>query len=497
MNSPTRLDNENHPGTSACRRIFLRNAFHFTAIALSSAAFSSLRADDEPAGNQFEQQLHPVDEAPAGKWWKESWRVGWTYEHHADFSLSARARVENKDKVKWWQALFGKAAEETVGELNLEVNGISLADSGVLSKDDGEILLTRHYPRVDVNRALFRGAIGEPNILDKVLSATIDQDKRAPLIKHLFGAFGGLIGTRVGRPHIGAVLGARLGNQADGLIDSALRSVGIQVREDGGVEISPESAFLKGSAAADAANLAMQLNKEFDRRMFVIRAAEDNDHALQTRQIFDEGKDLVTLAEKSRDPGIGPRKAAEWLRNRMIAYNPPAPIVRGTLQRESFALVSDIFDAEERKPNDVWVVPATFFNSFLHPELKGEFKGNVVLRYREDAWIPSRHNREVRYHARVVEMLHRGEVDGRIRESTLEYSEPRFTAKLRSDTVGTLFVDKEDGYLRQADLSLTSDTRAGLPDMTILNGFELRGGADFRVKYDCTATPPEQAGKSE
>ena len=442
--------------------------------------------------NPIERQLAPVGEASAGEWWKESWRKGWTYEHHADFSLSARARVANKEQVNWWQALnplVGGAAEQAVGELNLAVSGNSLADSGVVAKDDGEILLTRFYPRVDVNRSLFRTAIGDPTILDRALVGAIDKHTRAPVIRTLFASIGGLVGTEVGQPQLGAVAGTWLGTQADSLLEVALKQHGIEVRTDGGVEISAESPLVKGTVAAEAANLALQLSEGFNKRMFVIRAAEDYGDALQIRQIFDEREDLVTLAEKSRDPDVGPDKAADWLRARMIAYNVPDPLVQGTLQRESFALATDIFDATERKPNDVWVVPADFFNSFLHPDLQGRFSGNVVLRYLEDATIPSRRNDRGVYEARVIEILRRGEIDGRIHESTMEYREPRFTAKLRSDTVGTLFVDKADGYLRQADLMMKSDTQAGLPDMKILNGFELRGGADFHVKYDCTATP--------
>lgn len=492
MKAPTRFFIDKLRSAPARRRFSLRGISIFTALTMSGSAIEALQAEDEAAGNHFERQFHPVGDAAAGEWWKDSWRAGWTYEHSAVFSLSARARVANKEDVNWWQAILGRGAEQAVGELNLAVNGNSLADSGVVSKEDGEILLTRFYKRVDVNRELYRTAIGDQTILDKVLVGAIDQHTRAPVIRTLFASIGGLVGTQVGQPQLGAVAGTWLGTQADIPIEVFLKGHGIQAREDGGQEISPDSSLVKGTVAAEAANLALQLSEGFNRRIFVIRAAADYGDAVQIRQIFDEMEDLVTLAEKSRDPEVGPDKAAGWLRARMLAYNVPEPIVQGTLQRESFALASDIFDATERKPNDVWVVPADFFNSFLHPDLKGRFRGNVVLRYHEDASIPSRRNDRVVYDARVIEILRRGEIDGRIHESTMEYSEPRFTAKLRSDTVGTLFVDKADGYLRQADLMMKSDTQAGLPDMKILNGFEVRGGADFQVKYDCTASPPEQ-----
>lgn len=449
-------------------------------------------AQDSPVG----QHLDPLKPTPSAEWWRESWREGWTYEHHANFSLTAQTRVTAKEKVEWWQELIAGRVEDAVGELNLAVNGTSLATTGVASDKGGEILLFRHYPRVDVNRALFREAIGEPTLFDMILEGAIKDDVRGPLMTNAFGILGRIIGVGVGghfgNPEglgkIGGFAGAFLGAKSDSLISAALKDHGIQVREGGGVEISTNSPLVKNTTAAGAANLALQLSEAFNRRMFMIRAAKDTGDMLQTRQIYEEGNDLVTFGEMAAKEGRD--KAVDWLRSRMLAYNVPEGIVQGSLQRESFALASDIFDSKKRKIGDVWIVPADFFNSFLHPDLKGRFRGKVVLRYQMDAEVPSRRHQQTVYQARVIEILNRGEVDGRVHESTMEYAEDRFSAKLRSDTQATLFIDKDSGYVRQADLLMQSDTQAGLPDMRILNGFELRGVASFDVNYDCTATPP-------
>ena len=74
-------------------------------------------------------------------------------------------------------------------------------------------------------------------------------------------------------------------------------------------------------------------------------------------------------------------------------------------------------------------------------------------------------------------------------KSTLEYVEPQFSAKLRDDTDGVLFIDKNDGYVRQADLNMISDVQAGLPEMKILQGFDVVGDSRFEVHYMCMGTP--------
>jgi len=471
--------------------------------ALVLACVANLLNAEEP-GNRFKKQLDPVDPAPAGEWWKASWREGWTYQHRGDFTLSARAKITNKDDVSLWKKPLGDIASDYVGELNLEVRGNSLAESGVLQNENDEILLTRYYPRTDVTRAIFRKPVGDPTGLDKVLNSITDGEKRRPLIKtimrSIFGFGVGAGGPIVGLPptttgFVGGVIGDWIGGQADDMIRAKLKEHGIQVRDDGGIEIDPNSSLLQSAETtkifADIANLAMQLNDAFNSRAFMISASGKSGAELDTRQIFSEGNDLVAFIEKAESEGLA--NALGWLKSRLSGYNQPDDLVRGVFQRETFALSSKIFDAQERKSGDVWVVSGEFFNSFLHPDLQGNFRGNVVLRYVHDAKVPDRYDKNVVFNARVIEILYRGTVDGRIQQSTLEYVEPSFSAKLREDTEGVLFVDKADGYLRQANLIMDSEGRSNLPEMKILKGFEAQGNAQFEVIYTSTGFPTEQA----
>lgn len=476
-----------------------------TAAALLIGAIVPFRVASlvraQEAENRFEKQLAPIADAPAGEWWKASWQEGWTYSHRGDFSLSARAKVKNKSDVSWWQALFSGVVDYA-GELNLEVRGNSLADSGVLQNGNGEILLSRYYPRTDVTRSIFRKPVGDPTIVDKLLDFGVDAKKRSPFIKTLLSGLaakgGASAGPIVGVDPVSAsvlagAVGRWIGEKADDLISAKLKDHGIQKRPDGGVEISPDSPMLKATDATallqELANLAMQLNEAFNRRVFLIRAAEKSGEELDSREIYSEGKDLVTFAEMKASEGAG--KAVEWLKSRMPVYKRPKDLTRGVFQRETFALSSQIFDSQERKPGDTWMVPADFFNTFLHPDLSGRFRGSVVLHYVRDVNVPDRDDAKTVFAAREIEILNKGKIDGRTYQSTLEYVETNFSAKLRDDTDGVLFIDKTHGYLRQANLNMISDAQASMPDMKILRGFEAVGDVRFEVIYTCKGQPAD------
>lgn len=493
-------------GTFVTRKL-CDDKLHKTALAgallLVGAAYPSLAEDTE---NRFAKQLAPVAPAPAGEWWKASWREGWTYQHRGDFSLSARVRVRfqhGKSDVSFWESLKNKVNEvgaEYAGELNLETRGNSLAESGVLQNQNSEILLSRYYPRTDVTRAIFRKPVGEPTKLDTILNLITDDTDRTSIIKNFMsGLFA--TGTTLVVPDpsltvttVSAFAGRWTGEKADDFASSQLKKHGIQKRADGGIEINPESSLLKRfestTTLADLANLAMQFNEAFTRRMFLIRASEKSGDELDTRQIFNEGKDLVTFIDMKENEGG--KHAIDWLKSRMANYTQPQDLVRGVFQRETFALSSQIFDSMKREPGDTWIVPAGFFNSFLHPDLQGTFRGDVVMHYVGDVKVPDRHDKNVVFEAREIEILFKGKVEGRTYQSTMEYVEPRFSAKLREDTDAVLFIDKNDGYVRQADLNMISDVQAGLPEMPILKGFDVAGDARFEVHYTCVGTPPEK-----
>jgi hypothetical protein len=440
--------------------------------------------------------LVPVPQRPAGEWWKASWREGWTYRHQGDFLLSTRVRIrfdDGKPNVAWWEKLIG-GAEKHLGEFNLDVKGNALAESWVLqNKTNGEVFLARFYPRTDVTRALYRKAT-HPSFIDEVLDAILDPKQREEYLAGMATLLGsGISITTRASPAFSQIISRFIGARADDLIGLGLQKHGIKKRDDGGIEISPDSPLLRQTkttaALADLANFAMQLNEAFKHRMFLILAKQRSGEWLDTREIYNEGKALVTFAEKKNTEGV--EKALDWLRLKMLSYNKPKVLVRGVFQRETFALSNKIFASAERKPGDTWVVDADFFNTFLHPDLKGRFRGKVVLHYVEDKTIHDRDDEKIEFSARIVEIEPKGKVNGRTVYSDLEYSEPNFTVKMRDDTDAFLFIDKDGEYVRQAGLSMKNDIRAGLPDIKILSGFDVVGETSFEIRYICRGQKAE------
>lgn len=452
-----------------------------------------LRADET---NRFEQQLAPVAPAPVGEWWRSSWREGWTYQHHINFSLAARVKVQQKTKVYWWQSLLS-GAEVFVGELNLETSGDCLTETGVIQNRNGEVLLSRYYPKTDVRRSIFRKPVGDPTLVDNALNLLVNDNVRSGLIKGFMRGLSMFAASSM--PDAGAtsgtvmnIIGNWIGTKADEIVTEQFEKNGIKKLDNGGIEIDPSSPLLKLSDSskdfADVANLAVQLNQAFNQRMFMIRASTKSGDELDTRQIYNEGKDLATMVDIKNSQGAD--KAVAWLKERMTGYQQPQNVVRGVFQRETFALSKQIFDSQERHPGDTWEVQADFFNSFLHPDLKGGFRGKVVLHYVTNAKVPSRDDPNVTFDARIIEVLYKGTIDGRVHQSTLEYQEPSgFRATLQESTEGVLFIDKADNYVRQADLTMDGESQSSLPEMKILEGFEAVGNARFKVAYTSKGEP--------
>lgn len=478
------------PCPAASRRPVL-----LAAVLLGITAAASPLAADE--GNRFEKQLAPVTAAPVTDWWRSSWQEGWTYQHRGEFSLAASVQIREVKKVNWWQSLVS-GAEAFVGQLNLQTKGDSLAESGVLQNRNGEILISRYYPRADVSRAIFRTPVGEPTIVDKLLDLLVDEKTRSGIVKTMMeGLVTATSAVFVPDPTLTTstmtgMVGTWIGEKADQIITEQFKQNGIVKRPDGGIEIDPRSPLLGLSSStkdlADVANLAMQLNEAFHRRMFLIRADARSGSEVDTRQIYSEGKDLATVVEmRERE---GPEKAVGWLKDRMTHYQQPGDLVRGVFQRETFAMSKQIFDSKERRRGDTWEVSAEFFNSFLHPDLKGTFSGHVILHYAGDAKIHDANDESIVFNARKILILFKDEINGRLQESTLRYEEPSgFAAKVQEQTQGFIYVDADSNYIRQAELQMKGETRANLPEMKILEGFEAAGDADLTITYTCKGQP--------
>ena len=133
-----------------------------------------------------------------------------------------------------------------------------------------------------------------------------------------------------------------------------------------------------------------------------------------------------------------------------------------------------------------------FFNSFLHPDLKGAFRGRAVVKYvrdevGEDAYIsiPTQAlGKEKLYDVRKIEVLPYGKVDGATVSTDLVYDERliggRFWAKYDSGKSDIyVLVDKVSGHVVNGKLSLIADEVGALPSLPLLDGFKSAGHASL------------------
>lgn len=166
------------------------------------------------------------------------------------------------------------------------------------------------------------------------------------------------------------------------------------------------------------------------------------------------------------------------------------------VKRESFSVTSELFDQDIRKPGDVWVVNAEFFNSFLHPDLKGAFSGTAVVRYERDEEgdeayqsVPADAIGLTRaYDVRKISVLSHGTVNGADVVTDLKYDERkvggRFSAKYdRSRSDIFVLVDKKSGHVVYSEIKLFADDVEALPMLKLLEGFKASGAGELNMKF--------------
>lgn len=193
---------------------------------------------------------------------------------------------------------------------------------------------------------------------------------------------------------------------------------------------------------------------------------------------------------KSAD--VDPRTSVEAFDGYMRQGSPANSDIDALIKREAFSMTSDLFDADVRKPGDVWVVDGAFFNSFLHPDLKGAFRGCAVVRYvrdeeGDDAYlsVPSKSaGMPKKYDVRKIEVVQSGKVDGATVSTDLVYDERpmggRFWAKYDSSKSDIyMLVDKVSGHLVFGQLKLNADEVGALPSLSLLDGFKSAGEASL------------------
>lgn len=460
-------------------------------------------------GGAVEKNIRPLEgNRRVEEWWLESWRDGWEYRVESKFSFSSKSKVK-PGELEHVEGLRERVAQklktavnsvtaQQIGIIELQIKGTVVAQNTVLQKDAEMLRIGRSYNRVDTTREILREKVeGVSFDLAEKLFEKKWIDGGVNAIKWALRGLAALVTLKM--PPAGPVVAPMsetlpnyIGKKATDRVDQIFKDNGLGRNKEGVITIDPDGKFAKDKLPPrvnDLMNLALKLTDEFRDRIVFLSASNTKGNLLEARDVQDPNVIVKFVVAPPTD-----KEAARKELHAAIDASPKvSDIVYGTLQRESFILTRELFNYEERKPGDRWVVDAKLFDSLLHPDLRGSFKGRAIMEYAADTVMRDPAN-NTRYPARVLKLTFSGRVNGANLISDFEYTEKGgdgFSAKFDPETVSEFYIDKNGNYLRQATISLRSSDSSKLPDMVLAKGLEAAGRSSMDVEYFCHGTPIE------
>ena len=435
----------------------------------------------------------PLPSASPGKWWQASWEKGYQYQHEAHFELSCETKLVPGQKANW---ISKTAASQVELVANLRIDGQANVRSFVIDGSPNPFL-GRYYEAVHSSRQLSGKVKTLTPIATKVHEWLFAEGQVKKNVTNAVATIAKVVKTIITKnptPDKVDVLfltaATWLGNKAEELFRKTLQEKGLEYTQDG-FEVKSTGGFASlpfGSDLQNVNNLAVQLTEGFRNRAFFI---EQDGKKLNLSQVEDI-KQFQTILEK-------PSKARQAARR----LPEPADRVKAVLQRETLALNEHIFDSKQRKVGDVWDVDGPVFSTFLHPDLKGAFEGRAVLKYeenvsREVTIAATSGTKVIKYNAKQLHLVSTAEVkNGSIRKTDLQYTENNFKAKVNDGTEAYIYVDNENGMVREAILDFVAEgSQKSLPSMLLTRGFEAQGTARLSVRYMADRIKLDQAAQS-
>ncbi len=488
-------------------------------IGVSSICFSlsAVNQRDLP----FEKRSGELATAvrPGGTFLK-SWKTGMEVRGRATYTMSGQFKMDEDATIKWWQKWRKRIEEGKV--FNTYFEGEAEFETVCLLEAQREPLtplrIIRHYQDVRAISASSTSAKWTPpakcvrHVMQKIKEGKLTEysNRLAEKIRRLGKSMklaatglllssdptgiskvaGGVVsgigqGAEVGANYLQSENGQEYIENINKLLNEQFEKQGIKI-EDGIFEITPDSPawtnfpMLK-EYAENIENLKGTITEEFDHRSYYIRSADFSKVWEMSGKKFSAIDDIADL--KTMDAKIKALKDFE------IEYEPTTnSLAKGTIERETFSL-DRIFDNEQRDVGEEWVLDGQYFDSFLHPDLRGSFNGQIWLRYDNDEEIEIEEaNKRILYDAQCLTLLNKNKKG---RNSTLTYSEGkgRFTASMNSDTKARMWVDKESGHVLRVEMILKGNAET-LPNMKITAGYKAVGQINLTINYEA------QVGKS-
>ncbi|MBM3859633.1 MAG: hypothetical protein FJ395_08285 [Verrucomicrobia bacterium] len=423
----------------------------------------------------------PLSDVEPGEWWRTSWQAGYQYYHAAEFELVCETKFVPGDTPRWIDQV---AAKHLLAGASLRLGGIAHINSFALEGSPNP-LLARYYESVHVDRKLsgkfqyltnttqgmhqwlFSGGIKEiarqaVNWIGSIVSSYVLKKPIPPKVVDATGA------------------GTYLGKKAQEGTEQYLRGQGLSIEKDGFQIKTDSQVFAKLPFAVELKgvdNLAVQMTEDF-RNRFLVMQTQGNQ--LKVHDGTESAEKLAAVMDK---PGEAKKLIASL-------PEPSSERVGAVLQRETLALNKAIFDGRTRRVGDVWTIDGSVLSGFLHPDLKGNFQGRVVLKYeKDDPTRKSEHYKDggATYTAQVLHIVPSAQIKREAVHSNLEYVEPKFRAKINDQTEATIYVDAKTAMVREAILDFQTDaSREVLPDMVITSGLQAAGKVRLTIHYLAT-----------
>lgn len=463
---------------------------------LTSAAFafafalSSLAGTDAPpnqAALRMDQRdpLRTLGRNEATAQWLKSWHKGEVYLTQTEYLFEAMLETEANEDVtggritKWLKRWFADTVTKHVRTVESgSFSGKAIAKT-IVYHEAPRLRLVRDYQYVMGDGAWGGDVMPKSQVVKQAIGKAVENDVFSRQNRQLFydaytffdpdtglflstwGEAGWEIGEKWMRENVGTFdAEGRMNIGENSLIGKA---IGTEEREQMMAMAMSFSSNVNGRKVAIAAD------GKYSRRLSEIKTLKSDDD--------------------------DPRASVDTFDNSYLLQGEPAnDNLEALVKRESFSMTGDLFDSDVRLPGDVWVVDGAFFNSFLHPDLKGAFQGQAVVRYVADeegdeAYIslPARQAGQPKsYAVRKIEVLPRGKVDGGMVSTDLVYDERpvggRFWAKYDSGKSDIFFlVDKESGHVVYGKMDLNADDTGALPSLSLLDGFKAAGRGSLQL----------------
>ena len=467
------------------------------------------------------------DSDGASEWWARTWKTGDHVETTSRYRIHGRLQVRKEDRpaLKWYSIL----AKFIEMDHEVDIQGTARCVNNVLvggeADANGPVQLVRSFECPisargasviglrngdDVGRSIAKGYASFYKFMQRpeiqsFARNRIEEGKRllraAIQAKLVILTAGASLKAAPATDFVirttldgaDAVIADFASHHGESFNKKALERLSMESFDaDGGVEMKKNSIFYRElpNGGNDLSNFAMTFNTLFDGKEYYLTAARRG--KMLARQLVseqgDRGESLRVFVEKSQSGSL------ETLPEAMADVEPSSDEQRvgNVLGRETFNVNAVLFDLRERKIGQTWAASATLLNNFLHPDLKGSFRGIVCMSYDKDEEIslsqPGVADKIFKTrHLRLAERTAGT-------ETNFEYYEPprrdgsgefRFRYSPNEDALHAeldVWVDKESGYILKVEANMEGEVQF-LPDLLLARGWSFKDGKG-KVRLD-------------